>query len=411
MIQFIYNLILTLLQFIILKFSIPSKSKKFQSWKKGQKIIWSEIKPTTQNSIWFHISSSGEFEQAKPLIEFLRKQGFQIIATFFSPSGYEELNNNPLLNKVYYLPIDTQTNAQKFLQRINPIAAVFVKYDFWLNYMIELNRKKIPTFVISGVFPKNHFMFSLFGKAHLKQLKLFNYISVQDQHSFENLKKFNIQSEITGDTRIDRSIELPNEHFEDLKIKQFIQNSKTTIIIGSSWEKDLEQFEQIYPNLKRIGIQLIIAPHELNPEKISKIQQKFSAILYTEENSNLKQFNTLIINTIGILKYIYRYATIVYIGGGFDDGIHNTLEPASYAKPIIFGKNYSKFMEANIMIENGGAFSIKNADELYQTILELTKDKNHIKAGKLAQKYLDEYRGATQKIGHKMLSTLNTIDQ
>lgn len=407
MIQFIYNLILNLIQFVVFNIPLPLKSKKLNKWRNGQKTVWTEIDFTSKKTIWFHISSSGEFEQAKPLIDFLRRNKFKIVATFFSPSGYEELKNSPLLDKVYYLPIDTKKNAQKFIERVSPIAAVFVKYDFWLNYMTELNKAKIPSFVISGVFSTSHFMFSLFGKAHLKQLRQFQYISVQDKESYLNLKRHNINSQITGDTRIDRSLELPKEPFEDLKIQEFCKSARFSLIIGSSWKNDISQFEKIYPKLKELGIKLIIAPHELHKDKIAEIQQKLNAALYTDKDLQHEQYNTLIINTIGILKYIYRYADIVYIGGGFDDGIHNTLEPATYSKPILFGPNYQKFMEANIMIENGGAFSIQSSSELYEKIKDLVQNKNHIKVGQCVNQYLLQYKGATEKIGQTMLKVLN----
>lgn len=410
MIRFIYNLTLSLLRTILLLVPLPLKSKKFQQWKTGQQTVWLNIQTMHQRPIWFHISSSGEFEQAKPLIEFLHTKGFKIIATFFSPSGYEELKNNKLFTNVYYLPIDTKKNAVQFLNKISPIAAVFVKYDFWLNYMTELNKRKTPTFVISGVFAKNHFMFSMFGKAHLRQLQQFEYISVQDKASFELLKKYGINSEVTGDTRIDRSIGLPEEIFTDHILEQFKKSAEFCIIIGSSWKKDLIHFEQIYKKLNQLGIKLIIAPHELDKEIITDIQQTFSATLYTD-NKNVKQYNTLILNTIGILKYVYRYADLVYIGGGFNDGIHNTLEPASYSKPVIFGPNYKKFMEAVIMIEKKGAFSIQDSNELYSTITQLIQNKNFIQAGQNANQYLLEYKGATKKIGAKMIDVLNTIDR
>lgn len=394
MISFIYNIFFNLIQ-ILLKV-VPLQKGKLRKLKNGQSNVWGELEQISfDRPIWFHVASAGEFEQAKSLIELFKENNYQVIVSFFSPSGYEAQKNSSLLDTVVYLPLDTPSNAKRFIEIVDPQLAVFVKYDFWLNYMKTLNTQKIPMALISGVFTKNHFFFQWFGKAHLNEFKQFNYIGVQDEDSRNVLAKYGIESEVSGDTRIDRSVHLPLEEFSDKKIEDFIDESKITAILGSVWKKDLDIWRERFTILEKRGINLILAPHELDEEFLVWIENEFNAVRYSEYKERGNS-NVLLIDKIGLLKYIYRYGDFAYIGGGFGKSIHNTLEPASYGIPVIFGPNHKKFMEALIMQELEGAFTVHSSQELMEVLSFLYVKENCKQAGENALSYLQQHKGGSQ---------------
>lgn len=334
----------------------------------------------TENIIWIHVSSLGEFEQARPLIVQIKQQypEYKILITFFSPSGYNARKNFEYADYVFYLPYDTFKNAQDFLNIVKPKWILFVKYEFWINFLNAIIQYKTQNnakcFLISSIFRKHQPFFKWYGKIFTRALSAFDIIFVQDQLSVKLLKKlgFNNNVYLSGDTRIDRVIEIAQQTTTFPLLEKFCKHTKN-IICGSTWDQD-EKI--IVPALKKLSvkykIKIVIAPHHPDERNISKLihllkQYNLSYCRYTNaENTNDEQIsnaNVLIIDTIGILNKVYKYGYIAYVGGGFTNGIHNILEPAVYGLPVLFGIKYQKFYEATELIKTKGAYCIKNEKE------------------------------------------------
>ena len=352
--------------------------------------------------IWVHSSSLGEFEQGRPVIEALRSNypDSKILLTFFSPSGYEIRKNYRGADWVFYLPLDSGSNAKKFFDIVKPSLVVFVKYDYWYYYLKECKIRKIPLLMVSGIFRKDQPFFKWYGALHQKMLKCFDHFFVQDKDSLQLLESININNvTIAGDTRFDRVSEIA-ESFKPLEeIEKFCGNSHL-FVAGSTWpqdEKIISDSIADFPDLK-----LIIAPHEIGEKHLQQIETLFPKgtrySTLTAHNALLTA-NCLIIDNIGMLSRLYQYATIAYIGGGFNKGIHNTLEAAVYGKPVLFGPNYKKFKEAVGLIETGGGVSIASGKQLSSVIKKLLTDKEELQwRSKNSFDFVNQNRGATQKI-------------
>jgi 3-deoxy-D-manno-octulosonic-acid transferase len=377
---------------------------KAKKWLLGRKDIWKELEVVSKNDhvIWIHASSAGEFEQAKPVIERLKASypSYKILVTFFSPSGYEAAKNYTAADYKFYLPADTASNARRFVQLINPKLVVFVKYDFWYYYLHTINKNQIPLLLISSVFRKEQAFFKWFGGFYKKMLFFFSQIFVQDQSSLAILKENGItNSQISGDTRFDRVIKISSGPVAIPFIKNFIGNSQV-IIAGSTWPGDEAVLRKAVSASKT---KLIIAPHEVDKSNIQRLQEEFTeAILYSElkEETIFTTQNVLIIDNVGMLSRLYHYATITYVGGGFtNDGIHNILEAAVHAKPVLFGPNYKKYSEAPDLIEHGGGFSASTYKELQNIIERLLENKAEYQlACEKSIDYIRSKTGATEKI-------------
>ena len=357
--------------------------------------------------VWFHAASLGEFEQGRPVIEQLKREqpDVKILLTFFSPSGYEVRKNYAGVNIISYLPLDTPRAARKFVNLVNPSKAVFIKYEFWPNYLKALKAKNIPVYSISATFRTNQVFFQWYGKWYKNLLKTFRHIFVQDQNSQDLLLVHGIKNvSIAGDTRFDRVADLGKQAKSIPFIEAFVAGVQKVIVAGSSWPKDEEllvRYLKLHPDIK-----LIIVPHEIDYSHITEISKLLGGkfIRYSEANTeNLQTTNCLVVDTIGLLSSIYRYANVAYIGGGFGVGIHNTLEAAVYGIPVVFGPNYQKFREARELIAIGGAFSISNYVVLEAQFDRLLKDNQ---AGKIAGEYVKNNTGATELI-IKEISPLN----
>ena len=337
---------------------------KAKLWTKGRKAIFQKIEEVTKgerNIVWFHCASLGEFEQGKPIIEGYKQKypSHKILLTFFSPSGFEIRKNTPLADFVSYLPADTKSNAKKFISIVKPIKVIFIKYEFWFNYMAELKKQNIPFYSVSAIFRDGQMFFKY--KWWAEQLKNVTHFFVQDKNSAELLKSVGFKNTtISGDSRFDSVLSTTQNPKSFPLIKQFCK-TKPTIIYGSTWLKDetlLSQFIKENPQYN-----YIIAPHEMH--HISHLQKQTGAQLFSTSNTeNINSNNVLIMDSIGILSSIYQYANIAYIGGGFGSGIHNILEAVTFGLPVIFGPNYQKFNEATKLIALGGAKSISNYTEL-----------------------------------------------
>ena len=368
-------------------------NSKAKLWIKGRKNIFQKLTEAIkedQDIVWFHCASLGEFEQGKPIIEGykLKYPNHKILLTFFSPSGYEIRKNYDKADWVFYLPADTKKNAKKFISIVNPIKAIFIKYEFWFNYMAELNKKDIPFYSTSSIFrsEQSFFKYDWFAK----QLKNISHFFIQDQNSKELLKNIGLSNyTVVGDTRFDSVITNTQNTISIPLIEKFSKN-KTTIICGSTWPQDeflLHKYIKKNPNYN-----YIIAPHEM--QNVNEFKKQTNALLLSKaNNTNIINNNVLIIDSIGILSNAYKYGNIAYIGGGFGAGIHNILEAVTFGLPVVFGPNYQKFKEANELIELGVAKSISNYSELEITILSYINFNESI-----AKNYIKSNAGATDII-------------
>ena len=406
--QIIYNFgILIYRNFVHIAAFFDKKIAKMWAGQKAGLEILKEKLQEGDRYIWFHAASLGEFEQGRPLIERLKTQcpEYKILLTFFSPSGYEVQKNYPFADIVCYLPMDTARNASRFVRMVKPEIAVLIKYEFWANYLYYLKKYEIPTYVISAIFREKQVFFRWYGKWYRNLLKNFKLIFVQDEKSRELLKRYHINNVVvSGDTRFDRVGEIAAQAKNLPLIETFVQG-KTTIVAGSSWEKDedlLINFFNFSNNLK-----LIIAPHIINKEHISKICSKLKRnfVLFSEaDEQNVQNADCLIIDAIGFLASVYRYGDIAYIGGGFGVGIHNVLEAAVYGMPVIFGPNYHKFREARQLIQENAAFAISNYANLQEKLNKLLTDNHFLKkTGENAREYVKNNMGATDVILSKFI--------
>lgn len=385
-------------------------NKKAKLWWKGRKNQWDNLKSPYKNDqwLWIHVSSLGEFEQGLPLIEFLKKDfpQYRILLTFFSPSGYESKKNFSLSDKVAYLPSDTLNNARRLIKNYKLKAAFFVKYDFWFNYMKVLKDNNIPLYYISTLLHPNQYFFQFYACWFRKQLKNVRHYFVQNEETAKLLQSIGIEDiTITGDTRFDRVFEIANQSKSFPDIEQFI-NGRLCIIAGSSWPPDEKL---LIPLIKKLPEKycFIMAPHDISTSHVKQIENRIDDYqLYTELDSN-KHSKTLIINTIGILKNIYKYARFAYIGGGFQEGIHNIQEAVVFNCPVVFGPKYRRFVEAVDLVRLGGAFSICNQQELDKIFEDLIDDEAfYKKTSKICKDYVHTQIGATEKIINYLKSKL-----
>ena len=384
---------------------------KAKLWVSGRRHLLERIAASLKNEkqplIWIHASSLGEFEQGRPVIEKIKDlyPHYKIMLTFFSPSGYEIRKNYNKADYIFYLPADTLSNAKKFISLTKPKIAVFVKYEYWFNYLNQLNKKGIPVFYISSIFRNNHYFFKFYGCWALSQLKKVNYFFVQNEISKNILNNHGISNVIiSGDTRFDRVMSIASQNVSLPVVSTFVQNSKV-IILGSSWPKDDSLFiGLIKTNIK--GVKFIIAPHEINTDYIKKLLQTLGskACTYSMLNEeNAQKMDIVVIDGIGYLSALYRYAHLAYIGGGFGKGIHNILEAACFGLPVIFGPNYQKFSEAVELINKKGAFSISEEVPLIRKVNELLNDDFYFKAtSEICISFVNSKSGATDKILNKL---------
>jgi len=366
---------------------------KARLWVKGRKSIFKKLEQTlsnTENIVWFHCASLGEFEQGKPIIKAYKQKHptHKILLTFFSPSGYEIRKNTPLADFIFYLPSDTKANAKRFIQLVNPIKVIFIKYEFWFNYMAECKKQNIPFYSVSSIFRKEQAFFKY--KWFTKQLSNVTHFFVQNKISADLLKSIGFSNTtISGDSRFDSVLETTKNPKQFPLIEDFCK-CKPTIICGSTWPKDeilLAQYIKENPQYN-----YIIAPHELH--HISKLQKQTNALLFSKSTEqNIFTSNVLIIDSIGILSHIYSYGSIAYIGGGFGSGIHNILEAITFGLPVVFGPNYKKFNEAKGLINIKSAVSVKDYSQLKKAFSTFTKFDNSI-----ATNYIKENSGATDII-------------
>lgn len=353
--------------------------------------------------VWMHCSSLGEFEQGRPVLEALKKRypEVQVALTFFSPSGYEIRKNYPLADWVSYLPFDSPANAKRWIGKVKPRLAIFVKYDLWHFYLKRLHFRDTPTILISATFHKNHRYFRWFGGFFRKMLFYFSAVFVQDGISKRLLEKIGYKNAIiAGDNRIDRVSQIPEFAEEYPEVEAFCGN-KNILVAGSTWPPDEQVLFQLLESNEFCDWKLILAPHDISLAHIQQIEKKLP-VSYIK-HSRIKEgqpldHQVLIIDNIGMLSSLYRYGKLAYIGGGFDTGLHNTLEPIAFGLPVIFGPEYKKFEESVYLVEQAAGFSIHSAEDLKAAFQKLNEKKQYERASSMARHFIDQNRGATEMV-------------
>jgi len=377
-----------------------TKAKKWvqgrKNWKKKIKAQLQEV-DKSKKTVWFHVSSLGEFEQGRPLMESL-KSDYTIVLSFFSPSGYEVMKDWKGADVICYLPIDTKRNAAELIELIKPSLAVFVKYDVWFHYLNQLKKKHIPRILISARFYSKQLFFKKWASWYRKLIFLFNEILVQDEQSLSLLESIGYENvTLTGDTRFDRVLELSKNEDEFPKIASFCGDKKV-FIAGSSWPLD-EQIMLDYMLENKQDLRFIIAPHDISAEHIRSLKNKLKnqVILYSEIDK-IQNEKILIINCIGILSRLYKYAYISYIGGAFKEGLHNILEPAAYGIPVISGPDHEGFLEGPAMEKAGALFRVNSHQEFSLIMQKLVIDESfYHTSSKAAKSFIDKNCGASEK--------------
>jgi 3-deoxy-D-manno-octulosonic-acid transferase len=380
---------------------------KARAWINGRVGLMKKIEGSLEGNegkkrIWMHCASLGEFEQGRPLLESLRKEYPQsfILLTFFSPSGYEIRKDYPIADYVSYLPPDSLLNVSRFIEIVNPDLAIFVKYEYWLNYLRIIRKKGIHLIMISAIFLPDYVFFKWYGGIWRNSLSSINHYFVQNVYSGQLIASLGIRNySITGDTRFDRVISI-SENFQEIPLIKSFCGSGFVVVAGSTWPED----EEVWSHLanSRNDVKFIIAPHELYEDHLRSIEKLFHHMIYYSElegGISAGDANVLVIDNFGLLSRLYYYAHISYIGGGFGNGIHNILEAAVYGKPLIFGPVFQKFQEANDLLESGGAETVESAIELEKIFGQLYGNhKEREERGKESADYVHKKAGATGKI-------------
>ena len=354
-------------------------------------------------SIWIHVASLGEFEQGLPILEQLRSgyPHYKMVLSFFSPSGYEVKKNTSLADVVVYLPMDTVSNAKLFLNIVQPELVLFVKYEIWPNYLHELYKRKVPTLLVSAKFSQRQVFFKPFGGFMRNSLKTFSHFFVQDDNSKALLESIGLNNiTISGDTRFDRVSQILGRN-NQLDFMDGFKQDGFCLVAGSTWPED-EEILTNFINASKERMKFIIAPHEIKSTHIDKLENAINkrTVRYSKvTHTDLKEFEVILVDTIGLLTKIYSYADIAYVGGGFATGLHNTLEPAVYGIPVIIGPGYKGFKEAEDLVEKGGLTSISNQESFNTVMGNFLSDHRLLeKTGKINSDYIRRNIGATNLI-------------
>lgn len=403
----VYILLIRIYGLIIRAASV--RNKKARQWVNGRK-NWQEelsrkISKTSNKRVWVHCASYGEFEQGRPLMEAIKQKhpDHSIVLSFFSPSGYEAFKNWDGAEVICYLPLDTQINARQFLDIVKPQTAVFIKYEFWINFLFELKKKNIPTFLVSAVFKPHHPFFRWYGGIFKRSLATFNELFIQDDNSGKLLDSIGIKNyEVCGDTRFDRVLDI-KDSFKPIPFFEAFSKNKQLIIGGSTWPKDDELLIEAFKEINDPTLKLVLVPHNVDAKSIANVEQllqkhELNYSLYSRQEIN-PLTNVLIVDAMGLLSKLYHYADVAYIGGGFNSGIHNCLEPAVYLKPIVFygGDDYHKYNEAVDLLKMKVAKNVSDVVELKNALIHFLNDPQH-KTEEQLRIYFAKNSGTTKKV-------------
>lgn len=389
-------------------------SKKLRAFWNGRDATWDQLgtlNPANDKRLWMHCASLGEFEQGRPILEWMRQKypEHQIVLSFFSPSGFGPKQKTPLADLVVYLPWDSPSNANKFIGHVAPSAAYIVKSDLWPNYLTELRKRNVPTYVIAARFKNKHWIFGPAGGFMRTHLSKLDHIFVQNQNSLDLLKAHNInQCSVSGDTRYDR-VWAQTKQDNKLDFIEDFKSNEPAVILGSSWPEDHNIWIEAINLFAEKGIKFIIAPHDLNPHEIQRLQSKISvkcAVFNGEVSTEFNGAMVLIINTIGHLSRAYAAADLAYVGGGMGhSGLHNILEPAAFGLPIFIGPIHDKFPEALDLIEQGGVAVVQHSEEIIKLLQQWRENASKFTSmGELNRDYIQRQTGATAHIINKLES-------
>jgi 3-deoxy-D-manno-octulosonic-acid transferase len=407
---------------------------KAKAWVDGRTGIWERLQgraPELKGCLWVHCASVGEFEQGRPVVEALKAEhpDLPVLLTFFSPSGYEAFKDCPLATHVDYLPPDSHRNAERFLGLVLPRCALFVKYEFWYAHLLALAERDTPTFLVSAIFRRSQPFFKWYGTAHRRMLRAFSALFVQDERSKELLERIGIERvTVSGDTRFDRVGTIVAEDAVIPMAAAFRKASERLVLVaGSTWPADENRLLTGLRDLQTIP-RILIAPHELGQAQLRSIGSRFPGpvIRWTAVEAEPNTTggtngsgteapdkdpvcaNTLLVDRMGLLSRLYKYADITYVGGGFGSGIHNVLEAAAWGKPVIFGPDHERYAEAQGLILAGGGFEVKDGAELGRVLKALTTDPGALqKASEAAHRYVADRTGATRTVVNGMRSVLS----
>jgi len=392
-----------------------TKAREFVTGRKGIfKKIRQSLSANTQPLIWVHCASLGEFEQGRPVIEALKSEftNHKMFVTFFSPSGYRVRKNYSKADYVFYLPLDTRSNARRFVKLVKPAMALFIKYEFWYYYSKMLRKNKIPLISIASIFRKEQFFFRKTGSFNRKILKNVTHFFVQNRESVELLRSISLyNASVSGDTRFDRVKAIVDARHE-VEIAKIFKGNDRVFVVGSAWQEDLDV---LIPFINEDKLKFIIAPHEISDNFLQSIEQSLTvkSILYSHaQGKALEEYSVLIIDNVGLLSSLYHYGEFAYIGGAFGKGLHNILEAATYGIPVLFGdRNYEKFQEARDLISRGGAFPVADYPDLKAKFEMLNTPEAFLLACEACRQYVNENVGATEKIMEYCREILRNGDQ
>ena len=402
---FIYSILVGLAELIlhvVAKFS--PKMRLFVDGRKDVEAILAQKISANDKTIWFHAASLGEYEQGLPVMLKMKENypTHKIVLSFFSPSGYEVRKNNAVADVTVYLPLDTKSNANRFLDLVHPEIIFFIKYEFWPNYLNSIHQRKIPTYLISGIFREDQPFFKWYGGFYRKALFAFTHFFVQNDKSKTLLASLGFSNvTVSGDTRFDRVVQILDQD-NTLKFIEEFKDDKMTIVVGSSWPAD-EKLLVNYINKSPVDLKFIIAPHNIKHDQIVELQNSIErdVVLFSEKDGvDLSSKQVFIIDTIGLLTKIYSYADLAYVGGGFGNpGVHNILEPATFGIPIVLGPNFSHFAEAVALVNLGGATSVSNQSQLDDAFDNLlSNDDERGEQGSICETFVQMNKEATKKI-------------
>jgi 3-deoxy-D-manno-octulosonic-acid transferase len=407
--SFLYNVFIFFYRFMA--FIGSAVNPKVKAWVEGRRGLLERIREAMEKDpggrerklVWFHCASLGEFEQGRPLMERFRKEfpNYRICLTFFSPSGYEVRKKWEGADYVFYLPADTRANAREFLDLVGPDLVFFIKYEYWFNFLREISSRKIPHYVASAIFRPDQHFFRWYGSWFRRQLRKIDGFFVQDPGSGQLLQHAGItQVVVTGDTRFDRVFAIAGEEKPLPLIDKFAGQWKV-IVAGSTWKED-EALLMSLINGDNFKMKFIIAPHETDPARIESLTRQFNKpfVKYSKaEGKELEEARILVIDSVGLLAYLYRYARIAYVGGGFGVGIHNILEAAAFGVPVIFGPGYRHFREAVDLVSEGGAFAFETENEFQNLVETLFIDEELYRhSSEICREYVRANQGATGRI-------------
>ncbi|MFY0606032.1 MAG: 3-deoxy-D-manno-octulosonic acid transferase [Cyclobacteriaceae bacterium] len=406
--RYLYDLNLWLYQLLLALVALwHPRAKRFIQSRKGIfESLRIELEKNTQPTIWLHLASLGEYEQALPIITSLKSERPEhlLLITFYSPSGYEVVKRSNTQDLVHYLPFDSHQNASKFLDLVKPELAIFIKYELWYHYLIQIRKRQIPAILISAVFRKNQFYFEPYGYFFKKAFQAFDHFFVQNEESLALLSKYGFENvTLAGDTRFDRVMEIANSKKPKLELST-LKTEKFTIVLGSIWSSDLGILNDVILSLRE-QVRFIIATHHIDENALAHFDHLSGTRFSTATPTERINAEILILDTMGMLSSVYSIADITIVGGGSRGALHNILEPAAHGKPVLFQQhsNNSKFLEVKGILDAKGGFDFASQEELQVLIDRLISDLDFRETiGKNSRKFVSENAGATQKIMSKI---------